>query len=116
MADFKPSDVPLYGVPLTDTFGKTEMEVAAALLVRTLQRGGDTWRPVPSEELLAAAKADMDEDVRPIASLLRNPFLRPDFGALDRRDFTRFDGTSRELTALGLDVLRRFVARHREGG
>lgn len=89
-AAFLPADVRLDTSypPLLATFGKTEAEYAAALIVRALQAAGGTeWRAVTFAEIVAAAKADLAAEREPIASLARTPFISPDVDRLVRDGF-----------------------------
>lgn len=115
MADFKPSNVVLARPPLVATMGRAELEAGAALIVRTLQRNGDTWRVVTMDEVVQAIDADIAENVEPIASLNRNPFLRPDVRGLAKDGFAVVTDTTVELTDKGLEALRRWVKQHKEG-
>ena len=75
----KPSDVILTTPPLTGTFGRSEREHAAALLVRCCQVNDDKWAAFNPRELGNAIETDLDADVEPVASWKRNPFINPDF-------------------------------------
>lgn len=99
--DFKPSQVLLTAQPLTATMGKSEIEYAAALIVRVCQVNGDRWQPITTEMLVATVHSDLDEKqtrrTRPRAlqrnqqrgahpsaqrfQPLRGPFFRPDVHA-----------------------------------
>lgn len=112
---FKPSQVFLYaGPPLTATMNKTEVETAAALLVRVCHDHGDAWQPVTTEMLRKTVDGDVEAGRDPVASWVRNPFLVPDMDGLVRGGFARW-GTSGEgpieLTDAGLDALRPWVRR-----
>jgi hypothetical protein len=127
---FNPSAVNLLGCfpPLVDTMGKTEAEVAATYIVRTLAASGDTWRPVTWKECRERIKADCiavekaggpnkaPAVERMIFDLLRNPFTRPDVDELVRRGFARWISepgmpvrAAIELTDEGRERLRRWV-------
>src|SRR3954471_7351128 len=78
--DFKPSAVDLGGSfpPLAGTMGKSELEAAATLLVRACQAKGDRWQPLTPDDLAAVMKDDVAAKREPLASLIGNPFWRPD--------------------------------------
>lgn len=111
----KPSEVVLFRsvLPLIATFGRAELEFAAALIVRGCVRNGDRWQSLSPREIGQAMKADA-EPGEPWETLQRNPFLpQPDFHGLVERGFARFgeetpDGEAApiELTERGLEVLR----------
>lgn len=108
--DFKPSDVTLGVPPLTATMGKTEIECAAALIVRTCQAQGDRWQPVSWKMARETLTSDLEAGRHPGAGWARNPFFRPDVAGLVAKGYaTRGDGDDVELTAQGLEALRRWV-------
>lgn len=112
LATFRPSDVVLAVPPLVGTMGHAEAEFAAAVIVRTLAANGDTWRPVESIEISAVMRSDADAQIEPFASLVRNPFFRPDIHDTVKRGFARWvnaPGGAVELTAAGIEALRRWV-------
>lgn len=50
----KPSEVMLFKkswIPLTDTMGRVEREVAAAFIVQTCIANGDEWQPVTWKQI-----------------------------------------------------------------
>jgi hypothetical protein len=109
---FKPSQVFLNAVPpLVGTMGKTEAEVAAALLVRACHVRGDAWAPVRAEEMGRVLSADLEAKTEPWASLDRNPFCKPNFDILVERGFAEFSDGRRvlALTEKGIEALRRWV-------
>jgi len=87
---FKPSDVRLVGIPLTATFGKSEMEAAAAIIVRTCAVLGDEWRAVSVDEVKKVLA--LEEEGKPLFAFLRNPFWRPDVYQLVNKGFARWEG------------------------
>ncbi len=90
--DFRPSEVALFTpLPLVGTLGRTEREVAAALLVRACQVNGDTWQPVSPAMVGETLKRDVAEGVQPFASLNSNPFVRPNFGELVEHGYAAGD-------------------------
>lgn len=124
-APFKPGDVELFGSfpPFAGTFEKTECEIAAFYIVRTLAASPDnTWRPVAWPEIGARLQADTEDAaaagdkcpsvVRLVADLVRNRFALPDVHGLIERGFARWHDEPAgavELTELGLERLRRWV-------
>ena len=117
---FKPSDVRFGGFPpFVGTFRKTEAEMAAALLVRTMQAPGDEWRAVSLPEVGARLKEDVDAEREPWKSLSTNPFFRPDFGSLVSDGFCEWKSGGDApitdpqrllaFTPSGIEALRRWV-------
>lgn len=108
----KPSDVVMFRswIPLVDTFGRTELEWAAALLVRTCQLNGDVFAAHPPKAIGETMKRDRASRLDPWAGLMGNPFLRPDFRGLAEKGFVEFlgdvdAGAPVQFTAKGLVVL-----------
>lgn len=88
----KPSEVFLAAVPLVGTLDHAEAEFAASLIVRVCQVDGDAFAPVISKRVGEVLKADSEAKTEPMASLLLNPFFRPDFYDLVERGFARWLG------------------------
>lgn len=117
--NFKPSDVNLCDSfpPLVGTMGRTEAEIAAALLVRACQMRGDVWQDVSIGAIFNAFSADLQADREPFHSMKGNPFCRPDFHDLAKRGCAFWIGEPGEpgsllrFTAKGFDGLRKVVAR-----
>ena len=115
MADFKPSDVNLCDSfpPLVGTMGRTEAEIAAALLVRACQVRGDAWQDVDVRTLGEVIKADLEAEREPLHSMNGNPFCRPD--AYDLVELCCAEwvepGKALRFTQKGLDSLRKVVER-----
>ena len=111
--DFNPSQVVLGAPPLTGTMGKSEAEHAAAVIVRVCQANGDTWQPVGWKTVASVLTADVEAKREPFASLMCNPFFRPDPFELADRGFAAWDGTPGAspvaLTTKGLEALRQWV-------
>lgn len=111
-ADFKPSDVVMWRavMPLIDTFGRAEMEAAAALIVLVCQRRGDVWAPVSAKSVGGELRSVIADGVEPWASVNRNPFFRPDIRALISKGFAQWVGGDEsqvvEFTAAGFDRVR----------
>ena len=80
--DFKPSQVHLGHPPLTATMRHSESEHAAACLVRVCQAHGDTWAPQTWAAMRDVIREDCEAKREPLASLMRNPFFRPEVGRL----------------------------------
>jgi len=110
---FRPSDVVLMPIPLTGTFGCSELECAAALAVWTLRRNGNTWRRLWHDEMEACLRVDVLSGAEPVSSWCRNPFFRPSLAGLQERHFALVTDRTVELTALALSAMERWV--HRRG-
>lgn len=112
MVTFKPSDVDLLGSfpPLAGTMGKSEAELAAAIMVLA-SREADEWRALTLPDLGAALGEALDAGVEPFASLNRNPFARPDVRELVARGFAAWSDEPKAITFTdqGLEALRRYV-------
>jgi hypothetical protein len=103
VTDFKPSDVVLGIPPLCGTMGKSEIEVAAAIVVRALAIHGDAWRELTEAEMQRAIDGDPYID-----SLARDPFLNADFCGLRHHGY----GTEPNcygLTEKGIEAIRKWV-------
>jgi hypothetical protein len=116
MTDFKPSHVNLRGSfpPLIGTMKKTEVEMAAALLVRICHLHGDAWAPVAPKDVASTLRTDVEAGHEPFASLAGNPFFRPDMFALCALGFARWlepenERSPVEFTEQGLEAMRRWV-------
>lgn len=100
--------------PLIDTFGKTEVEIAAAFVVRACQVEGDRWQPVTMTALGRVLRADMEAKTDPLYALSANPFARPDFHRLVAGGYAKWDGDGEpkalELTPAGITALAKWVA------
>lgn len=111
--NFAPGDVVLAPVPLVGTMGRTEVEHAAAILVRVCQVRG-AWGAVTTGDVREVGLADVAAG-QPLASMWTNPFLRPEFGGLVERGFARWHGepfkSPLELTDEGRARLGRWVRR-----
>lgn len=96
--------------PLTDTLGRSEREVAAAILVIALAESGDTWGPISPRTTAITLKSVFE---RPEYSFLKNPFLRPDYADLVTKGFARWtmpdDGPKSpiEFTEIGIHAIQR---------
>jgi hypothetical protein len=97
--------------------GRTEAEVAAALIVRVCQANGDVWQDVVPAMIGAVAAADISAGNEPISSMSKNPFCKPDFHDLVARGCAEWvgqsagdPGKSLRITPRGFDGLRKFVA------
>jgi len=114
----KPSDVYLWRglLPLIDTFGRAELEMAAACIVRTCVQNGDVWQWVILPMMGAALGEDLKNDKR-WQELNRNPFTpQPDVRGLVKAGFAECDGDIDAVpcgpvrfTEAGLAVLRKCV-------
>jgi hypothetical protein len=88
----KPSDVLLLPIPLVDTFGKAEVEIAAAMLVRACHDHGDAWQKLTWAQVQATLRRDIEAKRPPFVHLVGNPFMRPDFHELARLGLTVAEG------------------------
>lgn len=95
--------------PLTDTLGRSEREVAAAVLLIALAESGDTWGPISPRTVALTLKSVFE---RAEYRFLKNPFLgRPDYADLVTKGFARWtvpdDGAKSpiEFTDLGLKAI-----------
>lgn len=114
VVDFKPSDVNLCSSfpPLVGTMGRTEAELAAALLVRVCQVRGDAWQDISAVAIGEVIREDLQAGREPFASMNRNPFCRPDVYDLVKRGCAEWVGEPGRVlrfTQRGLDALRRVV-------
>jgi hypothetical protein len=112
----KPSDVILFraALPLIDTFGRAEMEFAAALMVRACIFHGDEWQPVTPRQINLAMKKDLLPGGI-WASLRGSPkdtWPSPDLRALAKEGYAIFHGDpdvvpgpAIEFTVKGLAML-----------
>lgn len=74
-----PSSIPFRdGMPLTDTFRRSEAECMAALMVRCMAVRGDAWRPVTLREVFETFTNDTMAQVQPWCRLSTNPYFKPD--------------------------------------
>lgn len=107
----RPLNVVLLTPPLVGTMGRSEIEVAAALLVRTLQVTGNTWRGVTPKEVGDVLAGDLHAECEPVTSWNRNPFIMPDFPGLLQEGFTKYsdpESNAMEFTAMGLKAIERW--------
>jgi hypothetical protein len=114
--DFRPSEVVISVPPLTGTMGRCESEYAAALLVLACV-GKGRWAPCSREEIFAAFRAAVADQVQPWENLARNPFLRPSFPELLDTPYARLvreeETEQMEFTPAGLERLRIWVPRRK---
>lgn len=116
---FKPSQVVLDVPPLPGTFGKSELEHAAAIIVRVSQALGDVWQPATWKQVQSVLRTDATNGTLPFGGenggLLANPFFRPDVYGLVEGGFARDVGEGGEkafeLTPAGIARLERWVRR-----
>ncbi len=111
--DFKPSQVVLRIPPLCDTYRRSEIEHAIALVVFTCAATGDTWRGVPWSEIQDALRAAVENKTEPMCSLIRNPFFCPDIHAAIRAGHAKWDAEPDSgpvsLTPAAIEALRKWV-------
>jgi len=109
---FLPSEVVLIVPPLVGTMGAAEREHAAAIIVRACAQLADVWQPLSPRDIGLVLQADELAQREPFASLVRNPFFRPNVRDLVEAGFAEFDAEERvSLTAKGLDALLPWVRR-----
>lgn len=113
----KPSDIDVFGVPpLVGTMGKSEVELAAAILVRVLALNGDIWRAVSLQEAAAVETVERERLKGKEAGVPEfwtiPPFISsPDFHELVERGYASFDdqgGAPPDIafTEKGLEALK----------
>lgn len=100
--DMKPSMIHLSVPPLTATFGKSEKENAAALMIWILANNGDTWRPVESKEIESITVHP--EEKGWLRDMLSNPFIKFNFSDLVQDGYITRE---KAFTEKGLEVLFR---------
>jgi len=109
----RPSEVNLWRhptVPLVDTFGRAERELAAAFIVVACRANGDVWGPVTPQQVASAMRDIIVTE--PWATIDRQGlFVMPDFWDLADAGFIVFlgdrtaHGCPFEFTELGLTRL-----------
>lgn len=112
MATFKPSQVAVVGVPFVATFGNSETEWAAAIIVRACEFHGDRWQALKWSQIQEALRADVTNKREPFVKLLENPFFRPDVHKLIAGGFARWTNgvnSTVEFTDAGLERLTKWV-------
>lgn len=105
----KPSEILLRVPPLHDVFRKAEAEAAAACIVRACQFHGDEWKPVSAKDIAEVLKSDIASKTEPFASLVTNPFFRPDVWMLIERGYARWTGEAGghcELLPHAIDIIK----------
>lgn len=101
----KPSEIALSALPLGNTMGKAEVEMAAALIIRACQLNGDTWQSISGEDLLEVVRLASAGNA-PEKFWMENPFLSPDYQGLIERGFAALtDDGKFELTQAGHDAI-----------
>jgi hypothetical protein len=105
VADLKPSEVVFRSFPfcLVDTLGKTELEIAAGIIVEYCKEHGDHWQRVTWQQIR--------EFLRPQQEKL-NPFAMPNFHGLAPLGLALWhdDDASIELTSKCLSLIQRPAA------
>jgi hypothetical protein len=114
--EFKPSEVALHvPLPFVGTFDKTEVEIAAGMLVHALAMRGNEWRAIDWPEIAAVLKVDLEAKRQPWKSLVTNPFLRPDFHRLVKDGYASWQGAAGEspmaLTEAAFERIKKWVRR-----
>jgi hypothetical protein len=117
---FLPSQVLLdiLPLPLVDTFGRVERELAAAMIVRTCQVKGDYWQEIWPKDVGLTLKADLENKIEPWHRLNQYPlFITPDMWDLVEKDYAKFHRQNYyehppiTFTEKGLRCLRRYVVK-----
>jgi hypothetical protein len=103
-------------LPFIDTFGHSEAETAAAMLVAAMACHGDVWAPMLPAELGAWMKAEAANPEGRWAKLFDNPFLRPDFGELVSEGWARWVGDEAEGRKRPLELTDKALVRIVEKG
>ncbi|MFK5283266.1 hypothetical protein ACI3PL_27210, partial [Lacticaseibacillus paracasei] len=84
------------------------VEAAASLIVRACHALSDEWQAVTAKQIGGVLRADLAATREPFASLLRNPFFRPDIHAAIDAGFVEGDPAGEvKLTEKGMEALRR---------
>lgn len=115
-----PSEVDLcWGFPpLTDTYGRVELEAAATLIVFACQCAGESFTPQRAVDIKAAIDLALELKLEPLYGLRNNPFWKPNFNGLVENGFARWTTDAEhspiELTELGLLRLEKY--RNADGG
>ena len=115
---YKPSDIRLTAeCLLTGTMERTEIEHAAACVVRACQFHGDTRQIIDWPMVQEALRDDRKTGREPFASILVNPFFRPDFHGLGERGYAVVDGDQMMLTPKACEAMRPWIrGPHRQPG
>lgn len=93
-----PAQIDCTGIPpLTATFGRTEREVAAAMLVLACTDHGSWYAAAPPD----IGNAIIERESDPAYRWLHNPFCRPDFHELVAKGFAEWVDGSPRTTAAG---------------
>jgi hypothetical protein len=106
----KPSEVVIDAIPFVGTFGRSQIEIAVALIVRTCALGGDTWGPCTLDDVMLMITNEVTEKAEPIASMAGNPFVRPDWHSLISAGWATQDGGTGaiELTPKAVEALEKW--------
>lgn len=87
-----PSSLRIAIPPFVGTLGSSEIEHAAALIVRACQVRADKWQPLLWDDLQKAITPDVENRATTIAALVRNPFFSPDFVSLVEKGWAAWHG------------------------
>jgi len=121
---FKPSQIDVFArsyLPFIDTFGHTEAEVAAAMMISTMRYDGDELHPVSLEQVNAWAR-EAERSEAHWRKLFSNPFVTPDIDMLIADGYARWVGEGPEHRSGPEDPVRpvefteRGIARLEEKG
>lgn len=111
--DFTPDEIRILSIPLMATMRKSEVEFAAACVVRALQLDGGSWRIIRLKEISRLMTIERDRGAEPVAGWFKNPFFDPDFASLGSGEFACLSGPEDdqaiEFTAAGIAAMRRWV-------
>lgn len=111
---FRPSQVHTARfIPFGATFNNTRAEVCAAFIVRTCHMRDDTWSAVGLLDVADRLRADAQAEIEPWASMVRNPFLRPDVRRLVADGFAEWVDEGEmppvRFTTKGFEAMRKWV-------
>lgn len=98
----KPTDIYLGLPPLVGTFGRSELEHAAAVLVMAMQLR-DVWEPITWEDVEKAIEKD--------PTFAKNPFFKPSFFDLIAGGYAVMVDDSMSFTKAGLERLENYMKR-----
>jgi len=121
---FKPSQIDVFArsyLPFIGTFGHTEAEVAAAMMISTMRYDGDKLQPVSFEQI-KTWMYEAERSEKRWRDLLNNPFVTPDIDMLIADGYARWVGEGPEHRSGPEDPVRpvefteRGIARLEEKG
>ncbi len=115
-ANFHPSDVMVFArspFPFVDTFHRSEIEIAAGMLVAAMVHHGDEWAPMLPKQISEWLEAEQRKPESHWAKLFANTSFEPDFDDLIEDSWGCWIGDETEgrrrpiaLTQTALDRIR----------